>query len=69
MGGDTFRIGRLFSKITPSYQGDKDGKFKGRVVFDGSDVVDLGNNAALCQSFSSCPAAMQASRTADASGL
>ena len=39
-------------------EGHRGRKFKGRVVFDGSDVVDQDKNVALFQELSSSPATM-----------
>ena len=62
MGDKTFHIGRLFAILVEKNaelpEGHKDRKFKGRVVFDGSDVVDQDKNVALFQELSSCPATM-----------
>ena len=73
MGEETFHIGRLFAILVEKNAelpvGHKDRKFKGRVVFDGSDVVDQDRNVALFQELSSCPATMQASKAADTYGL
>eukprot|EP00959_Pyramimonas_sp_CCMP1952_P346108 7249108-Pyramimonas_sp.AAC.1 len=44
-------------------------RFKGRVVFYGSDVVDQDKDVALSQELSSCPATMQGSKAADTYGL
>merc|ERR1712113_541524 len=73
MKGTTFHIGRLFAilveKNAELSDGHKDKKYKGRVVFDGSDVIDQEKNVALFQELSSCPATMQASKAADTYGL
>ena len=50
-------------------QGDKDRKFKGRAVLQGDQVRDQNWEAALFQDLSSSPAAMEASRAADAYGM
>ena len=51
--GRTYHIGRLFAILVESNaelpEGHQDRKFKGRVVFDGSDVVDQDKNGALFQ--------------------
>eukprot|EP00959_Pyramimonas_sp_CCMP1952_P074400 1554445-Pyramimonas_sp.AAC.1 len=71
--GKTFHIGRLFAilveKSAELPEGHKDRKIKGRVVSDGSDVIDQDKNAALFQELSSCPATRQASKAADTYGL
>eukprot|EP00959_Pyramimonas_sp_CCMP1952_P097232 2032467-Pyramimonas_sp.AAC.1 len=73
MKGETFHIGRLFAMLVEKNaelpEGHKDRKFKGSVVFDGSDVVDQGKNLALFQELPSCPATRQASKSADTYGL
>eukprot|EP00959_Pyramimonas_sp_CCMP1952_P094025 1966827-Pyramimonas_sp.AAC.1 len=60
MKGKTFHIGRLFALLVEKNaelrEDHKDRKFKGRGVFDGSDVVDQDKNVALFQELSSCPA-------------
>eukprot|EP00959_Pyramimonas_sp_CCMP1952_P091026 1905887-Pyramimonas_sp.AAC.1 len=65
-----FNIGSFFVILVEENaelpDGRKDRKFKGRVVFDGSDVIDQDKNAALFQEPSSCPATTQASKAADA---
>ena len=45
-------------------ENDPNRKFKGRAVFDGSDVRDENKEVALFQELSSCPATMQASKAA-----
>eukprot|EP00959_Pyramimonas_sp_CCMP1952_P003909 82384-Pyramimonas_sp.AAC.1 len=67
ISGDSFAI--LVEKNAEVPEGHKGRKFKGRVVFDGSDVINQDRNAALFQELSSCPATMQASKAADAYGL
>ena len=74
MGADStqYHIGRLFSILVEKnaeLPGDHpDKKYKGRVVFDGSSVVDQDKNVALFQELSSCPATMQACKAADSYG-
>eukprot|EP00959_Pyramimonas_sp_CCMP1952_P362449 7590590-Pyramimonas_sp.AAC.1 len=54
----------------PNYRrGHIDRKFKGRVVFNGYDVIGPDKNVALFEELSSCPATMQASTDADAFGV
>eukprot|EP00959_Pyramimonas_sp_CCMP1952_P330278 6915558-Pyramimonas_sp.AAC.1 len=70
--GKTFHIGGLailVEKNAELPEGHEDREFKGRVVFDGSDVVDQDKNVALFQELSSCLATMQASKAADIYGL
>ena len=50
-------------------ENDPNRKFKGRAVFDGSDVRDENKEVALFQELSSCPATMQASSAADIWGM
>eukprot|EP00959_Pyramimonas_sp_CCMP1952_P101490 2123186-Pyramimonas_sp.AAC.1 len=73
MKGKTFHIGRLFAilfeKNAELPEGHEDCTFKGRVVFDGSDVIDQNKNVALFHELSSCRATVQASKAADAYGL
>ncbi len=70
--GQTIHIGRLFPiLVEKNFELPKDNperKFKGRVVFDGSDVRDQDRQVALFQELSSSPATMQASKAADAYG-
>ena len=49
--------------------GDKNRKFKGRVVFRGNRVRDTSNEVAMFQELGSNPATMTASRMADVKGL
>jgi len=49
--------------------GHKDRKYKGRAVLQGDQVKDQNWEAALFQDLSSSPAAMEASRAADAYGM
>ena len=68
----TIHIGRLFlilvEKNSELPEGSPERKFKGGVVFDGSDVRDQEQQVALFQELSSSPATMQASKAADAYG-
>ena len=70
--GQTIHIGRLFpilvEKNSELPEDSPERKFKGRVVFDGSDVRDQDRQVALFQELSSSPATMQASKAADAYG-
>ena len=50
-------------------EGHPDRKYKGRAVLQGNDVKDQDWQAALFQDLSSSPAAMEASRAADAYGM
>ena len=50
-------------------EGHVDRKFKGRAVLQGDQVRDQNWEAALFQDLSSSPAAMEASRAADAYGM
>ena len=73
MGNKTFHIGRLFAILAEKNaelpDGHKDRKFSGRVVFDGTDVVDRDKNAVLFQELSSSPATAQARKAAETCGL
>ena len=51
------------------HESDPNRKFKGRVVFEGCYVKDEENNWAIFSEIASCPASMEASRSADAFGL
>ena len=66
---ETIHIGRVFpilvEKNSELPEDHPDRKFKGRVVFDGSDVRDQDRQVALFQELSSSPATMQASKAAD----
>ena len=69
---ETVHVGRLFcicvekgSEFKPD---DPRRKFKGRVVFQGNHVRDQSWDYAVFQELSSCPAAMEASRSCDAYG-
>eukprot|EP00959_Pyramimonas_sp_CCMP1952_P348247 7294661-Pyramimonas_sp.AAC.1 len=70
MEGKTFHIGRLIAILVEKNvelpEDHKYRKFKGSVVFDGSDVVGQDKSVAFFQELSSCPATMQASKAADA---
>ena len=72
-GRQTTHFGRLFAvlveKNSELHENHKDRMFKGRVVFDGSDVKDQDKDVALFQDLSSCPATMHASKAADTYGL
>ena len=48
--------------------GDKNKKFKGRVVFQGNNARDQNWDHAVFQELSSCPATLEASRAADCYG-
>eukprot|EP00959_Pyramimonas_sp_CCMP1952_P431504 9037070-Pyramimonas_sp.AAC.1 len=69
----TTHSGRMFAILAEESSevpdGHKDRKYKGRVVFDGSDVRDQNRDVALFQELSSSPATIQASEAADTHGL
>ena len=44
-------------------------KFKGRIAFQGNRVTNRSREAAIFQGLGSCPATMEASKTADFYGL
>jgi hypothetical protein len=71
--GQTYHFGRVFpilvEKNSELDEKDERRKFKGRVVFDGSDVRDQDRNVALFQELSSSPATMEAGKAADAYGM
>ncbi len=71
--GSTYHFGRVFpilvEKNSELDENDERRKFKGRVVFDGSDVMDQDKNIALFQELSSSPATMEAGKAADAYGM
>ncbi len=71
--GATYHFGRVFpilvEKNSELDETDERRKFKGRVVFAGSDVRDQDKNIALFQELSSSPATMEAGRAADAYGM
>ena len=64
--GETVHIGRLLptlvEKSSELEEDNPDRKFKGRVVFDGSDVRDRDRQVALFQELSSSPAGQQRGR-------
>ena len=71
--GSTYHFGRVFpilvDKNSELDEHDDRRKFKGRVVFDGSDVRDQDKNIALFQELSSSPATMEAGKAADTYGM
>jgi uncharacterized protein (DUF924 family) len=71
--GQTYHFGRVFpilvEKNSELDEKDERRKFKGRVVFDGSDVRDQDKNVALFQELSSSPATMEAGKAADVYGM
>jgi hypothetical protein len=71
--GIKVHIGRIFDicveKNSELDESDPNRKFKGRVVFEGCYVKDEDNNWAIFSEIASCPASMEASRLADASGM
>ena len=71
--GTKVHIGRIFDicveKNSELDENDPNRKFKGRVVFEGCYVKDEDNNWAIFSEIASCPASMEASRSADAFGL
>jgi hypothetical protein len=71
--GNKVHIGRIFDicveKNSELDENDPNRKFKGRVVFEGCYVKDEDNNWAIFSEIASCPASMEASRSADAFGL
>ena len=66
-------FGRIFAVLVEKNseldENDPQRKFKGRAVFDGSDVRDEHKEIALFQELSSCRATMQASKAADIWGM
>jgi hypothetical protein len=71
--GVKVHIGRIFDILVEKNSeldiNDPNRKFKGRVVFEGCYVKDEDNNWAIFSEIASCPASMEASRSADAYGL
>src|SRR5665648_49383 len=69
----TIHWGRIFEICTEKGselpKGDKNRKFKGRVVFQGSNVLDQNYDYAIFAELGSSPATMEAGRAADAVGL
>ena len=65
-------IGRIFAvcveKNSELPDSDPSRKFKGRVVFQGSNVKDENWDWAIFQELASCPATMEAAKAADAYG-
>ena len=65
-------VGRIFDicvqKNSELPDDDKRKKYKGRAVFGGDNVRDEVGNWAMFQDLGSCPATMEAARTADAYG-
>ena len=65
--------GRVFAlcveKGSELADGAEGKKFKGRIVFDGSDVVDENHNTAIFNELGSNPATLEASKAVDAYGL
>ncbi len=71
--GCKVRVGQIFDilveKNSELDESDPNRKFKGRVVFEGCYVKDEENNWAIFSEIASCPASMEASRSADAYGM
>ena len=71
--GETIHVGRIFAicheKNAELNEGDPRRKFKGRVVFQGNNVRDQNWEVAMFQELSSCPATMDAAKTADCYGV
>lgn len=71
--GTKVHIGRIFDilveKNSELAESDPARKFKGRVVFEGCCVKDEDSNWAIFSEIASCPASMEATRSADAYGL
>ena len=71
--GTTHHVGRIFEicveKNAELPADNPARKFKGRVVFQGNQVRDENWEAAMFQELSSCPATMEASKSADCYGL
>ena len=70
--GDEVHMGMLFGFVVEKNpdlpEGDSRRKFKGRVVFQGNNVVNQNWEAAMFQDLGNAPATMEASRIADCYG-
>ncbi len=71
--GEKHHVGRIFAlcfeKNYELEEGNPARKYKGRVVFQGNDVIDENWDVAMFQELSSNPATMEAAKAADCYGL